>query len=531
LRLEIGDAHRRWGQVGEAITAYTRVADQYMAEGFDARAVAVFKQIQNLDPEHYEAYVPLSALYERMGLSSEAIQALQTAADGLHKAGKKREALDLLRRMAALDPTNTSSRVKVADLLRQEGLTSDAVSEYEAARAELEKQGEHEAAGHVLERILEAEPDRLATVVALAQNLLKRGQGDAAEALAKRALETDDQKPEHYELLADVWRVQGRDDELKGTYKRLAELYRQRGDQDRARDIIQRFVPMEDFGPALDGGTQPNDLDPGLVGGMGTRDLAQPGGLDAPAGDADSEDPAEEFLEDEILMDEPADPVRSEPLVEETVLELSEDPEPEVLLEPPQPRELDDEPPAPPVEGDSDQLLAEASVYLRYGKRDQAIRNLEAVVEREPGHRAALEKLGEAYAEGSETSAAVDTWVRAAELSREAGDSEGLAVLRDRIGALDEAAAAGLGPEPSELVSDATEPNDELDDLIDFDDFAEEPEAESSAADELDLDDELDIDVDIDIDAIGMDGGARRGRVRSFQGRTRIRRRGRGRSE
>ena len=118
LRLEIGDAYRRWGQVDEAVAAYARVAEQYTAEGFDARAVAVYKQIQNLDPERYDAYVPLAQLYERMGLAAEAIQALQTAADGFHRAGKKREALELLRRMAALDPANTTSRIKVADLLR-----------------------------------------------------------------------------------------------------------------------------------------------------------------------------------------------------------------------------------------------------------------------------------------------------------------------------------------------------------------------------------------------------------------------------
>ena len=44
LRLEIGDAHRRWGQIEEAISQYTKVADQYQQEGFDARAVAVLKR-------------------------------------------------------------------------------------------------------------------------------------------------------------------------------------------------------------------------------------------------------------------------------------------------------------------------------------------------------------------------------------------------------------------------------------------------------------------------------------------------------
>src|SRR5512145_1933814 len=88
LRLEIGDAHRRWGQVEEAIAAYSKVADQYMKEGFDARAVAVFKQIQNLAPDRFESYEPLAELYQRMGLTAEAIGALQTAADGYHRQGK-----------------------------------------------------------------------------------------------------------------------------------------------------------------------------------------------------------------------------------------------------------------------------------------------------------------------------------------------------------------------------------------------------------------------------------------------------------
>ena len=107
LRLEIGDAYRRWGQVDEAIDTYSKVADQYTKEGFDARAVAVYKQILNLDPARYESYQPLAELYERMGLTSEAISAFQMAADGFHKQGNKREALELLRKMATIDPTNT----------------------------------------------------------------------------------------------------------------------------------------------------------------------------------------------------------------------------------------------------------------------------------------------------------------------------------------------------------------------------------------------------------------------------------------
>ena len=79
LRLEIGDAYRRWGQVDEAIDTYVKVADQYTREGFDARAVAVYKQIVNLDPDRTASYEPLADLYERMGLAAEAVSALKDA--------------------------------------------------------------------------------------------------------------------------------------------------------------------------------------------------------------------------------------------------------------------------------------------------------------------------------------------------------------------------------------------------------------------------------------------------------------------
>ena len=69
------------------------------------------------------------------------------------------------------------------------------------------------------------------------------------------------------------------------------------------------------------------------------------------------------------------------------------DPDP-TTDEVPIPRQLDQELelPAPEITGDPEQLLAEASVYLRYGKRAQAVENLEAILAADPEHRGALAK-------------------------------------------------------------------------------------------------------------------------------------------
>ncbi len=223
LRLEVGDAYRRWGEVAEAITAYSKVAEQYMGEGFDARAVAVFKQIHNLDPDRLDTYEPLAELYQRMGLTAEAIAALQTAADGHHKAGRRREALELLRKMATVDPGNTTNRIKVADLLRQEELNPEAIAEYEAVASELERQNDAEAFEAVLKRIIEIEPNRVETLTRLARSLSGRGVADQAAPYAEQVVKAQPDKPENYDLLAEVYRSAGREDDLPGVYTQLAD--------------------------------------------------------------------------------------------------------------------------------------------------------------------------------------------------------------------------------------------------------------------------------------------------------------------
>jgi tetratricopeptide (TPR) repeat protein len=488
LRLEVGDAHRRWGQVDEAMAAYRRVAEQYTAEGFDARAVAVYKQIQSLDPTGLGAFEPLAELYQRMGLASEAISALQAAADAHAREGNKRHALDLLRRMVALDPTHTTNRIKVADLLRQEGLLDESAAEYESACSELERQGETEAMGRVLERLLELAPDRSENLARFARNLLSRGNANEAEAPARRAVERDPQEIQHHELLADVYRAQKRDDKLVEVYRKIAELHRLRGDDGQARDIMQRFVPMEAFeapAPALEESPF----------GAESLEFDDPGA-------------GRELLQDEDFLDD-AGPITHRPVAKATPRPASGARAPAV----PARRSVAAPPPAAqasPAEetvfelgaeagsrilGDPEALLAEASVYLRYGKRVQAIENLQAILARSPHHRGALEKLGDAYADDGDAAGAVAAWLRAGEIARDEGDLEATSLLRDRVAALDAAAAATL------------DTGDEDDEGESEEEFIDLPDQEDLPLNDLARGGDFEVPVDdIEIDLGGVGG-------------------------
>ena len=471
LLLEVGDAYRRWGQAEEAIAQYGKVAQFYRQEGFDARAVAVFKQILNLDPKHYAAYVSLSELYQRMGLDSEAISALQTAADGYHSEGRKADALDLLRQTAALDPTNTTSRLKVAELLRQEGMKSEALAEYKAVAAELETQQDHDQLATIQERILEINPDEIETLSALVRNLMSSGDLVRAETFAVRALNIA-AEPAQYELLIDLYAQGGGDAKLADATRGLAKLHRDRGDEEKARELMQR-LPTEDVGSS---GRLEVDVSEIAVPDLGDDELLDEEPFLSLTDEHEAPDattasgPDEIDLELEAAVSSPGHAASA----------------PEVL-----------------PEGDPDQLLAEANVYLRYGKRDQAIASLRAVIAQDPEHRAALEKLGEAYSDDGQVVEAVDTWKRAAVQILVAGDAEALSVLKDRIAALDPAAAEQIG------TIEVAEPELGLDVDVDVDldlDDAIDEVADSESQVSIDFDaGEDDFEIEIDDDPMELD--------------------------
>jgi tetratricopeptide (TPR) repeat protein len=488
IRLKVGDLHLRRGQTDDAVAAYLKVGAQFMKDGFDAKAVAIYKQVTKIDSSRHEVFEPLASLYQRMGLASEAMAALQMAADLHHQAGRKRDALDLLRKMATLDPTNTTSRLKLAELLRQAGLGTEALAEYQEVADELERQGDLEAVTNVLDKLLDMAPGNTAALEKMVKAQLASEHPDRAEPFANRAIEADPDAPAGYELLARVYQVTGKSEALPDLYRRLAEAHRRRGDEDQARAILQRFVPSEPFEQAFTPTPLPAD-----------ETAEAPAAPEAPFGEAglefDEEDLAggglgAELGPDQIELDE-ADAADTM-LTAQPMLHGSAEATPLPPLDAPgAPRGLD-APGPDSSEGDPDQLLAEANVYLRYGKHDRAIASLQAILQRHGDHATALEKLGDAYTAAGEPKRAVDAWLRAAGVARDAGDGTVYEALRERVRALDEEAALGL----PDLESVAPE-NEEDPDLLS--DLSFEPEFvtdDASPAEPPRLDEEIEIELD-----------------------------------
>ena len=479
VRLKIGDIFLKQGNSEEAVAAYLKVATRFMDDGFDAKSVALFKQIVRIDPKRLEVYPSLAELYQRLGLNSDAMSALQTAADAHYREGDRDQALDLLRRMAALDPTNTANRMKVADLLRQEKRVEEAVEEFRAVAEELERQGDVEGRIVALDRICELAEDDHESLLELGRARVEAGALLEAVEVGERLVAADGDVAEHHELLAQALEGSGKTDEASAHWRRVAELCRARGDESRARDLMQRYGDLDTISadesdePVLD---QTDELAFGEVGGDGLglegQEFTDPGFVseqgmqlgvpmgDESADDADDAEDAPETRDDADFSLEPLDPSDAGDI------ELPADPtNPPVEAAADAPGELD---------ADPDQLVAEASVLLRYGKHERAVETLRSVVEAQPKHRAALEKLAEALD-------ATD-------------DADGASEVRSRLAALDEAPSEADAGESA--AADGEDLFEEVD--IELDAEASQPAAPDAAS-------EPELDLDLDVDAGGED--------------------------
>jgi tetratricopeptide (TPR) repeat protein len=444
LRLKVGDLYLRLNKNDEAVTAYLKVADRFMKDGFDAKAVALYKQITRIDQKRMDIYLPLAELYQRLGLTSDAMSALQTAADAHYKDGNKPAALELMRKMATLDPSNTTSRLKVAELLRQEGMRDEALVEFEAVSLELERQGEVEGRASVLQKVVELDPMRLGAVEALGRYFITFRKWSQAEELAQRLIDAGSETSvEGYEILASACEGLRRDDELPEIYKAMAQALRERGQDDRAREIAQRFTSGAMSGEVSEAAVIDSAELDAAVGGMGmgfgSEAIDDPGFVSDPGLPlGDSFAGRERDAADGRQRATVSTPFSPPPLPPLTKTLASDDSDAEFLDE----SEADLVGRSPMA--DADQLLAEASVYLRYGKHERAIESLRGLLARDPEHRRALEKLGEACAAAEQKEHAIEAWQRAAALAGAEGDVAAVQAIRGQLAELDPSAAESL---------------------------------------------------------------------------------------
>ncbi|TDI96119.1 MAG: tetratricopeptide repeat protein [Deltaproteobacteria bacterium] len=245
IRLKIGDLFMKRGETDQATRAYAQVAEQFAKTGFDAKAVAIYKQILHIDASSLNAHVKLGDLFQRMGLMSDALREFQKGIQICEERELKREAFDLLKRVASLDPGNVPNRLRLALLLAKQDLESEAREEYSSLLKEVIERDEPELIGRVCKQMLESFPDEPEAFAGLGLAKVRLGEVDEAISLLNRALPRFASDISVREALVKAYESAGDEVGVQRAYTEIAEIYKARGDNDQARAILQRFVTLD----------------------------------------------------------------------------------------------------------------------------------------------------------------------------------------------------------------------------------------------------------------------------------------------
>lgn len=254
----LGDLYVRAGRIQDAISNFSRIADSYREGGFTLKAIAMLKKISKLDPTNVETAMKLANLYSQQGLLVEARQQYLQVADAYARAGQTRKALEAYQKIADLDPSNTSVRMKLGEIYSREAMTEQAHEAFIMAGAEFLRKGDGEQALNANLKAITINPDSRQALTAIATIYTQQGQTDRAINILCEAFERNPGDVELLTILGRTYLSAGMMDEAERTFLSLVELDKNRyhyllevgrrflqiGDLDRAAEQIDGCIEV-----------------------------------------------------------------------------------------------------------------------------------------------------------------------------------------------------------------------------------------------------------------------------------------------
>ncbi len=268
VKLRVAELYTKRKHVGEAIKLYKEVSSAYEDEGFFLKAVTVNKNILRLNPSLIEINEHLASLYERMGLTTDAVRQYGILASALDSKGMAERALEIRAKIVGLVPEDGTARIRLAELYQREGRVDEAIDQYEEFARQLEKKnGDKTKLADIHEKILSHRPER--------HDLLKRLIEIYSELNDKKKMirwleaggEVVDTDPKMLRLMADIYVSQNQNETARAKYIALAELHKELDEIDEALDAYQQvLVILPDEEDRIEGPVE--ELRPGALKGL-----------------------------------------------------------------------------------------------------------------------------------------------------------------------------------------------------------------------------------------------------------------------
>ena len=201
----LGDLYTRVGNPAEAVSCFRRIAEHYREQGFGLKAIAMYKKIDRLQPNNIEIATNLADLYAQQDLVVEARAHYLTIVEAHNRAGATKSSLEVLQKIADLDPQNTQIRIKLANGYLNQGLKQEAAASFTDAGRSLLGRGAFDEALESFSEALQISPSDYATLRGIVAAHTARGTADEAAEILEHALANNSDDRELLSMLANAY--------------------------------------------------------------------------------------------------------------------------------------------------------------------------------------------------------------------------------------------------------------------------------------------------------------------------------------
>ena len=506
--MTVGDLFARQGDMPQAIEYFERLAQVYLSDGFNSKAIAIYKKIAKLAPAELAPLERLADLYVQQGVLSEARPLFLQIAEAHLKANHAPKAVEVLHRLLEVEPENPRVQMRLAELYNVMGQKKEAAQTYLSYAQRLFERDDPGEAAKLIERALEVEPGNVTALLLKAKILSTSSKPENAIPILERHPEAEEGgdvtnllldielKAGHTQKAAERARKQlARGHDHTGHLQKVAETLVEAGKVDELLPILQELRE-----PMIEAGEQDKFLK--LLTSASER---QPGNIEllelfvdfcrhtsdsfrlpeainkladayaATGNYARAEELIQELIDknkdDERLVERlnqlrarsgGAAPSPMEAHVAESS-SLAEN-EPETGL-------MDVAAPAAPAESEESldeetnryiaQALTDVDLFSSYGLTQKATHLLENVLQRAPRHTPTLERLLDLYLGAGNERRTAEMAMQLEQIHRERGDTvnaERFTELRQRFQKAAGLTAEDLPPAPPAAVVTAAAP-------------------------------------------------------------------------
>ncbi|HKV28384.1 MAG TPA: tetratricopeptide repeat protein [Candidatus Acidoferrales bacterium] len=178
--MTVGDLFVRQNSMPQAVEYFERLAQLYLNDGFNSKAIAIYKKISKLAPNETQPLEKLANLYVQQGILSEARPIFLQLAEAHLKANQTARAVEVLRRLLEVEPDNPRVQRRLAELYIAMGQKKEAANTYLHFARYLHEHGDTAEAQKTIDAALNAEPGNPAALLLKARMLGTAGDTDGA---------------------------------------------------------------------------------------------------------------------------------------------------------------------------------------------------------------------------------------------------------------------------------------------------------------------------------------------------------------